>query len=96
MDACLRHLLYLVDADALVAMALGTYDLELVVVAAEKSQKDPKEYLPFLNQLRQMDEHYRAYRIEMHLQRFSLALSRLAQCQGRSSHPVHITCTAHV
>nr|CAD7427157.1 unnamed protein product [Timema monikensis] len=48
----LRYLLYLVDVNELYDVALGMYDFELVTVVAAKSQKDPKEYLPFLNQLR--------------------------------------------
>lgn len=38
-DEALRYLLYLVDVNDLYNVALGTYDFELVLMVAEKSQK---------------------------------------------------------
>jgi len=38
-DDALRHLLYLVDVNDLYNVALGTYDFDLVLMVAEKSQK---------------------------------------------------------
>ncbi|KAK4306410.1 hypothetical protein Pmani_021766 [Petrolisthes manimaculis] len=70
----LRHLLYISDVNELYNVALGTYDFDLVMMIAEKSQKDPKEYLPFLNQLRAMEDHYRKYKINVYLRRFKTAL----------------------
>ena len=60
--------------------ALVVYDLDLVLFVAEKSsQKDPIEYLPFLNELRMLPqgEEYRKYRIDMHLQRYKSALNHI-------------------
>jgi len=38
-DNALRYLLYLVDVNDLYNVALGTYDFDLVLLVAEKSQK---------------------------------------------------------
>ena len=38
-DEALRYLLYLVDVNDLYNVALGTYDFDLVLMVAEKSQK---------------------------------------------------------
>ena len=57
-DEALKFLLYMVDVNTLYDVALATYDFDLVMMVAEKSQKDPKEYLPFLNSLRAMEPAY--------------------------------------
>jgi elongator complex protein 1 len=44
---------------------------------AKKSQKDPKEYLQFLNELKAMPETYRKYKIDCHLKKFESALAHL-------------------
>ena len=68
--------------DRLFDSALGVYDFDLVLFVAEKSsQKDPKEYLPFLNELRMLPqgETYRNYRIDMYLKRHRVALKHIAK-----------------
>lgn len=70
----LRHLLYIADVNELFDVALGTYDFDLVMMVAEKSQKDPKEYLPFLNELKKLEEDYMKFKINVHLRRFRKAL----------------------
>ena len=79
-DDGLRFLATMVDINVLFNVALGTYDLQMVVMVAEKSQKDPKEYLPFLNNFRKMDENYRKFSIDQHLGRHEAALRHLAAC----------------
>jgi elongator complex protein 1 len=54
-DEAMKYLLYLVDVNRLYDVALGLYDFDLVMQVAAKSNKDPKEYLPFLNNLRRSD-----------------------------------------
>ncbi|KAK2177216.1 hypothetical protein NP493_613g03011 [Ridgeia piscesae] len=76
----LDYLLFLVDVDALYNVALGMYDFDLVLLVAQSSHKDPKEYLPFLNNLRQMEENYRRYSIDLHLKNYSGALYHISQC----------------
>lgn len=79
----LRHLLYVADANELCDVALGTYDFDLVMLVFEKSQKDPKEYLPFLNKLKQMEENYRKFKINVHLKRFKRALECIITCEEK-------------
>ncbi|XP_043231779.1 elongator complex protein 1-like [Amphibalanus amphitrite] len=77
-DAALRYLICLVDVDQLYSVAMGTYDFDLVLMVAEKSQKDPKEYLPLLNELRQLPAEYARYRVDCLLRRHESALRHLA------------------
>ncbi|KAG0711938.1 Elongator complex protein 1 [Chionoecetes opilio] len=73
----LRHLLYLADTEELYRLALGTHDLALALMVAQHSAKDPKEYLPQLNGLRQLPEPLRRFRINVLLRRFRPALLEL-------------------
>lgn len=41
--------------------------------------QDPREYLPFLRDLRQLDQHLQRFKIDDHLQRYDSALKNLAQ-----------------
>ena len=43
-----RYLAFFADMNALFDLALGMYDLDLTKAVARQSQKDPREYLPFL------------------------------------------------
>lgn len=76
----LKYLLYLVDVNDLYDVALGMYDFDLVLFVAQKSQKDPKEYVPFLNELKEHETNYRKYRIDCHLKRWSQALPHIVKC----------------
>ncbi|KAM9330548.1 elongator complex protein 1 [Gastrophryne carolinensis] len=79
-EEALKYLLFLVDVNELYDHSLGTYDFDLVIMVAEKSQKDPKEYLPFLNALKKMDTNYQRYTIDKHLKRYKKALGHLSKC----------------
>ncbi|CAB4001430.1 Elongator complex 1 [Paramuricea clavata] len=79
-EDALKYLLFLVDVNKMYDVALGMYDFQLVLMVAEKSQKDPKEYLPFLNNLRKMEENYQKYSIDKYLKRYSKAIKHLAKC----------------
>ncbi|CAD5114953.1 DgyrCDS3987 [Dimorphilus gyrociliatus] len=79
-EQALKHLLFLVDVNELYDVALGLYDFQLVLKVAEKSQKDPKEYIPFLKELQQLDEVYRRFVINKHLKRHKEALPYICQC----------------
>ena len=68
--------------DRLFDSALGVYDFDLVLFVAEKaSQKGPKEYLPFLNELKTLPQggEYRKYRIDMYLKRYRSALNHIVK-----------------
>ncbi|XP_069834097.1 elongator complex protein 1 isoform X2 [Dendropsophus ebraccatus] len=79
-EEALKYLLFLVDVNELYDHSLGTYDFDLVIMVAEKSQKDPKEYLPFLNTLKKMETNYQRYTIDKHLKRYKKALEHLSKC----------------
>ncbi|KAL5482011.1 hypothetical protein EMCRGX_G022290 [Ephydatia muelleri] len=79
-EEALKYTLFLVDVNQLFDVALGMYDFDLVLMVAERSQKDPKEYLPFLNELRRLPLHYQRFRIDQHLKRYGKALVHLSQC----------------
>ena len=104
-EEALKYVLFLVDVNHLYDVALGTYDFQLVLMVAEKSQKaspfpythtpylilhtpyphipilqDPKEYLPFLNELRRLPGSYQKYKIDLHLRRYHKALQHISQC----------------
>lgn len=79
-EEALKYLLFLVDVNEMYDVALGTYDFDLVMMVAEKSQKDPKEYIPFLNSLRQLEGHYQYFTIDRYLKRFSKALQHISKC----------------
>lgn len=80
-EDALLYLLLLVDVNKLFDVALGMYDFDLVLFVATKSQKDPKEYLPFMNELSSLPLPYRKFKIDLHLKRYAKALSNLAQEQ---------------
>lgn len=79
-EEVLKYLVFLVDVNEMFDVALGTYDFDLVLMVAEKSQKDPKEYIPFLNQLRKLTGHFQLYTIDEHLKRYSKALIHISKC----------------
>uniref|UniRef100_A0A3P9L654 Elongator complex protein 1 n=1 Tax=Oryzias latipes TaxID=8090 RepID=A0A3P9L654_ORYLA len=79
-EEALKYLLFLVNVNDLYEHSLGTYDFDLVLMVAEKSQKDPKEYLPFLNKLKSLEPHYQRYTIDRHLKRYRKALLHLSKC----------------
>lgn len=79
-EEALKYLLLLVDVNELYDHSLGTYDFDLVLMVAEKSQKDPKEYLPFLNMLKKMETNYQRFTIDKHLKRYEKAIVHLSRC----------------
>ena len=62
------------DADKLYDTALATYNLDLVLMVAERSQRDPKEYLPFLAHLKSLSPALAKYEIDTQVYFFSLHL----------------------
>ncbi|GMF52504.1 unnamed protein product [Phytophthora fragariaefolia] len=75
----IKHLIMLTDVDSLYSEALGLYDLDLVRAIATHSQRDPKEYVPFLDRVAHLNnENMRKYTIDTHLKRHARALTHLA------------------
>ncbi|KAI6182734.1 Serine threonine protein kinase-related and IKI3 domain containing protein [Aphelenchoides bicaudatus] len=80
----LRHLCYSVQESILFDAALRTYDLNIVSMIADKQQKDPREYLPIIAELKsKTPEEYRNYFICVRLQDWSQALKHLAKVPER-------------
>ncbi|KAG9312245.1 IKI3 family-domain-containing protein [Chiua virens] len=76
-EDAVKYVIFLVDADRLFDTALGMYDFSLVLMVAQHAQKDPREYLPFLRELRALPQYYQRFKIDDHLRRFGKALSNL-------------------
>lgn len=76
-DKAVEHICFLADVNKLYDNALGLYDLELALLVAQRSQKDPREYLPFMQNLQQQPGVRRRFSIDDHLGRHSKALTQL-------------------
>ncbi|KAJ3312662.1 hypothetical protein HDV04_002804 [Boothiomyces sp. JEL0838] len=79
-DTALKYLIFLVDVNKLFDVALGMYDFSLVLMVAQHSHKDPREYLPFLSNLQKMESNYQKFSIDDHLGKKVKALKHLAMC----------------
>jgi elongator complex protein 1 len=78
----LKYLIFLSNVDELYDIALGMYDVELVLLIAKKSQKDPKEYLRFFEEISKFKNvDYQHYKIDLHLKKYGKALKQLSKCQ---------------
>lgn len=76
-EESLKHLLWLSESEAVFEAALGLYDLNLAAIVALNSQKDPKEFLPLLQELERMPRLLMQYNIDLKLQRFESALRHI-------------------
>ncbi|TDH68081.1 hypothetical protein CCR75_003808 [Bremia lactucae] len=75
----IKHLIMLTNVDTLYSEALGLYDLDLVQSVATHSQRDPKEYVPFLDHVASLSSTlWRKYTIDVHLKRYPQALDHIA------------------
>ncbi|XP_057324154.1 putative elongator complex protein 1 [Microplitis mediator] len=92
-DEALKYLLYLVDVDVLYDIALGMYDLELAKFVASKSLKDPKEYLPYLNNLAELEENYRKFKIDKDLRRYESALDHISKRLDKFDECLDMVCS---
>ncbi|KAG2547528.1 elongator complex protein 1-like [Panicum virgatum] len=76
-EESLKHLLWLTDTEAVFGAALGLYDLNLAAIVALNSQKDPKEFLPFLKNLECLPPAVMRYTIDLRLGRYESALRNI-------------------
>ena len=60
---------------------LGT---ELIKVISNYIFQDPREYLPFLRELRALDKYYQRFKIDDHLKRYQSALKNLSLAGKRT------------
>ncbi|THD21419.1 Elongator complex protein 1 [Fasciola hepatica] len=80
-----RHLQYFATPLELYRVALGTYDLNLALLMARRTQLDPKEYLAQLNEIQAITDlddsefarAYQRFHIDNHLQRYASAVRHL-------------------
>ncbi|KAF2461618.1 IKI3 family-domain-containing protein [Lineolata rhizophorae] len=72
-----EHICFLADVNKLYDNALGLYNLELALLIAQQSQKDPREYLPYLQRLQEMSPLRRRFTIDDRLGRHAKALTHL-------------------
>ncbi|KAJ1664171.1 putative elongator complex protein 1 [Coemansia sp. RSA 1813] len=85
-DDALTYLLFLSDVDTVYNAALGLYDLPLALLVAQRSQRDPREYLASLGTLNAIrSEEYRRYKIDSQLGRARLALEHLCEAYRADS-----------
>ena len=77
-ERAVEHICFLADVNHLFDHALGLYNLQLALQIAEQSQKDPREYMPFLERLQATEpEARRKFEIDDHLGRHVKALNSL-------------------
>ncbi|TGJ85371.1 hypothetical protein E0Z10_g3399 [Xylaria hypoxylon] len=76
-EKAVEHICFLADVNTLYDEALGLYHLDLALLVAQQSQRDPREYLPFIQNLHQLPELRMKFAIDDHLNRHGKALSYL-------------------
>ncbi|KAI6781536.1 Elongator complex protein-like protein [Emericellopsis cladophorae] len=76
-ERAVEHICFLVDVHRLYDHALGLYNLDLALLVAQQSQRDPREYVPFIQDLHQKPELRRKFAIDDHLSRHTKALTHL-------------------
>lgn len=76
-EKAVEHICFLVDVNRLYETALGLYNLDLALLVAQQSQRDPREYLPFMQHLHSLSPLRRSFEIDEHLTRREKALTHL-------------------
>lgn len=76
-EAAIEHLCFLNEANKLYDTALSLYDLELTLLVAQQSQRDPREYMPFLQSLHSLPALRRQFQIDDYLRNYAKALEWL-------------------
>ena len=77
LEHAVEHICFLADTNQLYDTALGIYDLDVALLVAQQSQKDPREYLPYLQSLHDMQPLRQKFTIDDDLKRYQKALSHL-------------------
>jgi len=81
-DRAAEHICFLADVNQLYDTALGIYNLELALLVAQQSQKDPREYLPHLQSLHDVPILRRKFNIDSKLGRRTKALGHLQELEA--------------
>ena len=75
----LEYVSWLVKPDRLFDVALTTYDFDLVTLVATQTQKDPTEYVPYLQELNAMDPVLMKFKVNLDLKVHDKAVKKLAK-----------------
>jgi len=71
---------WLVNPNRLFDVALTTYNFDLVTLVATQTQKDPKEYVPYLKELKSFPSaDYMKFKVHFDLKNYSKALKKLTK-----------------
>ncbi|KAL2136655.1 hypothetical protein VTI74DRAFT_2387 [Chaetomium olivicolor] len=76
-ERAVEHICFLADVNKLYDHALGLYNLDLTLLVAQQSQRDPREYLPFIQELHRMTPLKRQFTIDDKLEHWEKALDHL-------------------
>lgn len=76
-ELAITHLCFLYDVYKLYNLLLAIYNVRLALLVAQHSQMDPKEYLPFLQNLHQQLPLRQKFLIDDHLKNYTKALGWL-------------------
>jgi elongator complex protein 1 len=82
-EEALEYICWLVDANKLYNVALQTYDFDLVTMVATQTQKDPREFLPYLNALKDMEPEYMKFKVQNDLKEYDLALKEISKADPK-------------
>ena len=82
-EDALEYICWIVDANKLYNVALQTYDFDLVTMVATQTQKDPREFLPYLNSLKEMEPEYMKFKVQFDLKEYDLALKEVSQADPK-------------
>lgn len=94
-ERAVEHICFLVDINKLYDHALSLYNLELTLLVAQQSQRDPREYLPFIQSLHKMDPLRRQFTIDDHLSHHEKALVHLRSIANTYSDEVEAYIIKH-
>ncbi|KAK8130222.1 IKI3 family protein [Apiospora kogelbergensis] len=76
-ERAVEHICFLADVNTLFDEALGLYNLDLALLVAQQSQRDPREYLPFIQGLHKLPDLRQKFAVDDHLGRYAKALTHL-------------------
>lgn len=79
LERAVEHICFLADVNHLYDASLGIYDLDVALLVAQQSQKDPREYLPYLQKLHELQPLRQKFAIDNDLKKYNRALSHLFQ-----------------
>lgn len=85
-ESALKYVIFLVKVDKLYDVALGMYDFPLVLMVAQHSQKDPREYIPFLTDVSKLEHTLQKFTIDDFLKQHQKALKWLSASSNEDTY----------